>query len=271
MSERMSLKDKFPFKIGTTSYIIDGGILENTLWLADKVDEMQIVLFETPGFSNIPSEADIKTLRRAALDCGMSFTVHLPCDLEIGSPDKGLRELSIERLRRTVGLTYPLEPICWVLHISLPGEGDSERACLERLSGSMAVVTRCFNSPRDIAIENVHPNFTIEPPIIEEFDTSVCIDAGHLLFFESDVWAHLDRWLPRTRNIHLHGVREGMYGVQYGDHASLDHLPGGFLERLFAQAALAAKEQELQTITMEIFGLEDFERSAEAVSLTVIR
>jgi sugar phosphate isomerase/epimerase len=252
-----SLCGRFPFRIGTTSYIIEAGILENLKFLAGRVGEVQLVLFETPELSNIPSASDVEEFKLAAEDADLAFTVHLPGDIDIGSPDRALRENSAERLKKIVGLTAPLSPICWVLHLFSPQDGETPEARLDRLRKNMSPLIGEFNSPRDLAIENIHRTFETERPIIEAFDTSACVDIGHLLTFGADVRLHLERWLPRCRNIHLHGVKDGR------DHESLACLPENFSRELFQRLS---REPGLKTVTMEIFGMDDFKSSAAALS-----
>ena len=50
----MSLKNfpALPFRLGTTSYIIPADILPNVRYLADKVDDIELVLFEADDYSN---------------------------------------------------------------------------------------------------------------------------------------------------------------------------------------------------------------------------
>ena len=35
-----SLKNRFPFRLGTTSYVIPAGLVQNVIFLADKVDNL---------------------------------------------------------------------------------------------------------------------------------------------------------------------------------------------------------------------------------------
>jgi hypothetical protein len=51
---KQCLKSRFPFRIGTTSYIIPDDIEPNILYLSDVVDDIEIVLFESDEYSNIP-------------------------------------------------------------------------------------------------------------------------------------------------------------------------------------------------------------------------
>jgi sugar phosphate isomerase/epimerase len=237
-------------------------LIDNLLWLARRpgalrIGEMQLVLFDTPEVSNIPSPEEVTHLASLAGDCDMAFTVHLPCGITLGDADPSVRRTSAELFTRVVGVTSKLEPICWTLHIPLPDEKDAG-SYLDRTSETLASLIGELNSPRELAIENIHPVFEVEPPIIEEFDTSVCIDVGHLLCFGSDAWSFLDRWLPRCRNMHVHGCTDKQ------DHESLAHLPRGFLEKFLTRVSC---EPCLRTVTMEVFGVSDFESSIEALRL----
>ena len=50
--------EPYPFRLGTTSYIIPNSILPNVRYLADKVKDIELVLFESDdGISNFPDAA----------------------------------------------------------------------------------------------------------------------------------------------------------------------------------------------------------------------
>jgi sugar phosphate isomerase/epimerase len=249
------------FRLGTTSYIIESGLADNLLWLARRpgacrIGEMQLVLFDTPEISNIPSPEETALLASIARDHDMAFTVHLPCDITLGAADPSARRASAAKFARVVGATSKLEPICWTLHIPSP-RGEDADGYPDRTAETLAPLMGELRSPRELAIENIHPVFEVESAIIEQFGASVCIDAGHLIHFGMDVWDFLDRWLPRCRNLHIHGSEGGR------DHESLARLPRGFLRKLFARVA---GEPCLRTVTIEVFGVSDFESSVAAVA-----
>jgi sugar phosphate isomerase/epimerase len=241
------------------------GLADNLLWLAHRpgdcrIDEMQLVLFDTPEVSNIPSPEETALLAKIADDHDMAFTVHLPCDIKLGDADPSMRRASAAMFARVVGATSKLDPICWTLHIPSPGDEETG-AYADRTAETLAPLMGELRSPRELAIENIHPVFEAEPRIIERLDASVCIDAGHLLLFGLDVWSFLDRWLPRCRNMHIHASAGGR------DHESLARPPRGFLRRLFGRVR---GEPCLQTVTMEVFGVSDFESSVTAVVNTAV-
>jgi sugar phosphate isomerase/epimerase len=110
-----------------------------------------------------------------------------------------------------------------------------------------------------ICVENIDYDFGLIAGLVETFDLAVCVDIGHLLLTHRDVQAHLDRWLDRTRIIHLHGVRDGNH-----DHVAISHLPEGMLESLAARLAQTPTDVQ-RVVTLEIFGEDDFLRSMDVI------
>ena len=107
----------FPFRLGTTSYIIPADIVPNVHYLAGKVQDVQLVLFEVDdGPNNLPAPAQIAELRSLAQAHGMSYTVHLPLDLRLAE-DGSPRHVSLEKARRVIDCTRALEPWAYVLHL----------------------------------------------------------------------------------------------------------------------------------------------------------
>jgi sugar phosphate isomerase/epimerase len=254
--------EKFLPRLGATSYIVEAGLVENLLRLPERIGEMQLVLFEADGFSNIPDESEAHELASVGRERGIAFTVHLPGIIDLASDEAPARARSLELFRRTVERTKCLEPICWVFHAVNPDSppphaNKAKEKYVERLAGCLSELMPLLDTPRELAIENVRPDFHVESEIIKKFDTSICIDIGHLILFGQEVPAFLDEWLPRCRNVHLHGIDE-----TGRDHASLALIPADnlafSLRRLSGEASLA-------TVTMEVFGERDFASSLAAV------
>ena len=65
-------------RLGTSSYIIPADIIPNVDYLKDKVDDIELVLFESKEASNIPGPDVIGELRRFADENNLTYTVHLP-------------------------------------------------------------------------------------------------------------------------------------------------------------------------------------------------
>jgi sugar phosphate isomerase/epimerase len=114
------LKNRFPFRLGTTSYIIPADLMTNVRFLAPYVDDIELVLFEADDESNLPDEKTISTLHEIACSNDLSYTVHLPLGLLLGAVDEEERRRSVKKALHIVELTSPLNPAAYVVHF----EGD---------------------------------------------------------------------------------------------------------------------------------------------------
>jgi sugar phosphate isomerase/epimerase len=64
-------------------------------------------------------------------------------------------------------------------------------------------------APERLCIENLGYAFERVAGIVTALRLAICCDIGHLLLYGVEVAAHLDRYLPRTRVIHLNLRRLG--------------------------------------------------------------
>jgi hypothetical protein len=71
--------------------VVPDEIIPNVRFLSDRVDDIEIVLFETREFSNIPSTEIVRGLKSLAADHDLAYTVHLPIDIHTGHADAGER------------------------------------------------------------------------------------------------------------------------------------------------------------------------------------
>ena len=254
--------DKIPFRLGTTSYIIPDDILPNVRFLAGKVDDVELVLFEVEdGGSNLPDAGMIGELKRIAEAHAMTYTVHLPLDLKLGG-DRNDRRKSIEKALSVIENTRPLQPYAYILHLdgrevisefrSQPWQLWQKRTieALEDFAGRMG-------EPHLLAVENLD-NY---PPqfwdgILDCVPVSRCIDIGHLWRDGHEPLPYLREWLARARVLHVHGCGQR-------DHQSLTYAEPLELRRILEYLI----ERDYHGVmTMEIFGREDFE-SSRAVML----
>src|SRR5215211_8857359 len=105
------------FRLGTTSYIIPDDILPNARYLAGKVRDIELILFEVDdGPNNLPSADVIHELSMLAKDNYMTYTVHLPLDLKLGE-DGSERDQSLVKAKRVIDCTCELDPWAYVLHL----------------------------------------------------------------------------------------------------------------------------------------------------------
>lgn len=261
---KRNLKGRFPFRLGTTSYIIPDEILPNVRYLADKIDDIELVLFESDEISNIPDEATVAELASIARDNDLTYTVHLPLDAYLGSCDEHCRTASVEKCLRIIDSTLSLNPFAFVVHFhgDRRGESPSEDISLwqaqhcrsmERLIE--AVASRMF------AVETLDYPFDLVEDIVEHYDLSVCLDAGHIWLCGYNLNFNIKRYVDDIRVIHLHGLENGV------DHRDISSLSDSQIKSVINAAENGAPDK---VMTLEIFGEHELNKSIEILQRYVI-
>lgn len=252
---------KYPFRLGTTSYIIPADILPNLRYLAGKVQDVELVLFEVDdGPNNLPTPAQVDEMNALALQHGLTYTVHLPLDLRLAD-DGSLHHVSLEKARRVIECARPLAPWAYVLHLDGKAVRDhpspeAYQRWLEQAEISLRQVGEWAGGLERLAVENLegYPLDFYEP-VFERVPVSRCVDVGHLWLDGHDPLAYLRRALPRARVIHIHGLAER-------DHRSLAFTAPGPLRAVLNELSRADYRGVL---TVEVFSEEDFLTSLEAL------
>ena len=251
----------YPFRLGTTSYIIPDDILPNVRYLAGKVRDVELVLFEVDdGPNNLPKPEQIAELRSLAADHDLTYTVHLPLDLRLAD-DGSPRHVSLEKARRVIDCTRALEPWAYVLH--LDGKSVRSGATPEALRRwqdqavqSLEIVGGWAGGLQKLAVENLE-GYPLDfyRPVLERVAISRTVDVGHLWLDGHDPLAYLREALPRTHVIHIHGIAER-------DHASLANVAP---EKLHVVLAELVRADYRGVLTLEIFSEDDFLTSLVAL------
>ncbi|NTV91928.1 MAG: TIM barrel protein [Chlorobiaceae bacterium] len=261
----MNLKQRFPFRIGTTSYIIPDALWPNVEYLSKQVDDVELLLFESHEFCNLPSQDELSRLFELAMKEELTYSVHLPLDTFLGHASFAERERSIEKCSRIVELTRQLPVSAFVMHaeagpgIDIAAFGDREKtAFAAHVAESVGkLIENTGMAPSMFALETLAYPFAILEPVVEDAGLSVTLDIGHLELMGYAVDAHLQRWLGKTRVLHLHGIKNGK------DHNSLQHMRQETLA--LVMQALSDFPNSERVVTMEIFSESDFFESAEAM------
>jgi sugar phosphate isomerase/epimerase len=263
-----------PFRIGTTSYIIPADLLPNAQFLAAYVQDMQLVLFETPeGGGNLPSPEVVAALAAWGRAHDLTYTVHLLYDLCL--EDDGAPSLALAKAREVIDLTRPLEPSAWVCHLDgrsmrdEPAQSPQFCAWQEQAAAALQEVCSYAGAGQQVAVENLErypPDFIT--PVVARTAAGRCLDAGHLWLDGVDPLPHLAAALPRLQVVHLHGVQP-VFDPQSGrplrgrDHSSLaladPHALAAALRLL-----LAARYRGV--VCLEIFEEDDFWSSLHALA-----
>ncbi len=249
--------DTLPFRIGTTSYIIPDDILPNVCWLAGKVQDIELVLFDVDEYCNIPDEAQAAELTGLAKANSLSYTVHLPLNLNFSDND---RDISIEKAMKVIDGTRMLRPLAYVCHLEcrdIPGtEGPDLYSWQTQRTRAVNELSAESGIRSAFAIENLE-TYPIEwnEPVIRSCGTHACLDIGHLFLQKRDPVPIMRKWLPLTSVVHLHGVGSR-------DHQSLSHMPIELIQTVIDELYLANYRG---VVTLEIFNEADFHSSLEIV------
>ncbi len=250
--------DALPFRIGTSSYIIPDDILPNVRWLAGKVRDIELVLFDIDEYCNIPDAAQIDELNALAAASDLTYTVHLPLNLNFSAEGK---DVSIQKALKVINATRGLDPRAFVCHLeckdipSEPGEAlrqwQSERtAAVTELLKEAAIPSRM------LAVENLetYPG-EWNDPVIRACGTSATLDIGHLFLQGIDPVPVIHERAAVTTVMHLHGVGSR-------DHQSLRHMPAETIREIITALI---REDYRGVLTLEVFNETDFTESMDMI------
>ena len=251
----------YPFRLGTTSYIIPDDILPNVHYLTGRVSDIELILFEVDdGPNNLPSTDVIEELSFIAQQHDMTYTVHLPLDLKLGH-DGSEQDQSLVKAKRVLDCTRGLDPWAYVLHLDGRSVRTSNDAGLIRQWQNQSVralelVAEWAGGAEKLAVENLETySLDFIQPVLERIPVSRCVDIGHLWLDGHDPIPYLGAALPRTRVVHLHGIAEQ-------DHCSLACMPQEKVRQVWDELIRANYNGVL---TLEIFSEEDFISSLEVI------
>jgi adenosylcobalamin phosphodiesterase len=251
----------YPFRLGTTSYIIPEDILPNARYLAGKVRDIELILFEVDdGPNNLPSPEVIRELSKIAQDHDLTYTVHLPLDLKLGEDGSG-RDQSLVKAKRVIDCTCELDPWAYVLHLDgkavrTSTDAESIKRWQDHSVRALEIVSEWAGGPAKLAVENLetYPLDFIQP-VLDRIPVSRCVDVGHLWLDGHDPVPYLRAALPRTRVVHMHGIAER-------DHRSLAFMPQDKVRAVWEELVRVNYEGVL---TLEIFSEEDFLASMDVI------
>lgn len=253
----MAVKKKYPFRLGTTSFILPADMLTNVRHLASKVDDIELLVFESDEMAELPDEEMTRDLRRIADDEKLTYTVHLPLDIWLGDFDAAERARSVSKCVRTIEKMKILGPRGWILHCNRRSSGNNhlepDRVWVAAVEDSVEKILKCGVEPRSVCVETLDASFPLLEPVIEKYGLSICLDIGHLIFYRLPIDAYLRKYFSKATVIHLHGVIEGK------DHRDIGGVEPSMLTML--NSAMKTDGVTDRIVTIEVFSEKDFETS----------
>jgi len=253
-----SYKGIFPFKLATTSYIYPDQIVPNVAMVAPFFDEIELVLFESEVQDNLPNEEEINALLNLSLHQEVGFNVHLPIDIFLGDKSEQLRSKGTSVVKRMIERTLCLNPSVYILHFDLRNSNGQEETDIQswrkRILRSTEEITEWGIESKRISIETLSYPFEWIEDMITEFGFSICLDIGHMLLYGQDLGAYLEKYLPQTSIIHLHGIENGV------DHLGIDRLNGRIVDLI-----LSKLQNYTGILSIEVFSFDDLKNSLEVL------
>ena len=239
---------RYPWRLGTTSFVLPAQVSENVAYLASQVDDIQLLFFESSYNAKLPHGVNFEFLKQVAADSALTYTVHLPLDLQLGADSLVARQQAINEVERLVNELAIIKPMAYDLHLNM-SDGGGEK-WLAGLSDSLSLLQRLLgNEWQKVNVENIDYDLKILSPLLTELDCRYCFDFGHFQRYGFDdvaiasdfAWAY--DLLPKCDHIHLHGVRDRQ-----------DHLSLGGQDNWLVDLAneLVAKEWQ-GVVTMEVY------------------
>lgn len=246
------VRARFPFRVGATSFVLHADLATNVTALAPLVDDIEVVVFESDEISPLPDDATLDLMRAATAEHGVSYTIHLPLDVRLASPDGAERERAVAICGRVIRLMNSVEPFGYVAHVM----GDDGRSARE----SLAELVRLAGDSAAICVENLAAPTDDIVSLAADAGASLCFDVGHAVV---DGWgrdecaAWLERHIGSVRVLHVHGIADGK------DHRDASLLPEGTLAKVVG--ALAREAAAQRVLTMEVFSEANYARSVAAI------
>ncbi len=245
-----SCRGRYPFRLGTTSFIIPDDYLPNVRRLAPWFDEIELLFFEAgpddPGL--------VSALAQVRQELGVGYNVHLPVDLSLCDESPVVRRQAAARMARIIRSFAPLEASTATLHLGLPQgqRGLTALRCWQdharEAMGRILEFSRLDG--RKISIETLDYPLAWLEAVIEDLDLGVCLDFGHLALAGVDWTSSYRRWAPRCDILHLHAAAGGR-----------DHQPLDCLSPEDGEVVREILSVFTGTVSLEVFSLPALQRS----------
>jgi sugar phosphate isomerase/epimerase len=240
-----SFKQRYPFRLATTSFIYPDDYAPNVRRLGPFFDEIELLFFER---AQVPSPRTIRELAALSREQDVGYNVHLPSDVSIGQANRRQREGAVNDLLGFCERVAPLAPSTLTLHVPCAapcGSPQDRRPWAEAVQRSLSRLASAIGDPARISVETLDYPLEWLEDVIADLGLSICMDTGHLLGRGQDPGLFFDRFESKISIIHLHGVDHGK-----------DHQPPARLPEQAAEGVRSLLAGFKGVVSLEVFSLE---------------
>jgi sugar phosphate isomerase/epimerase len=247
-------KNKFPFKIGTTSYILHAkkdNIIKNINFLKDKFDKIQLLLFGKDYLDIFLNSYILNYLQEVKKNYSIEYSIHLPIDLELLNDSLGQINKSLDIIYQIIEKTVNLKAKEYILHIDkYKKQVELNKNNFKNFKKVCKLIKNRMANPEYFYIENTNYDLTYFKDIILENGFSVCLDIGHLFNYKQDFSIFISSFNKVIKEMHIHGIKNGK------DHLSLNKLDKKYIKLLINYLTNYKK-----SVTIEVFNKSDLIKS----------
>ena len=233
-----SYKNRFPFALTVPSWLYPGDYLENVARVAPFVDGVELLFFEGREMS-LPGRGTLDGLLALQKEHGLVYNIHMPMDDNLASTNPRERKEAVASHFRLMDLVKDFLPSTHTIH--LERRVADHDAWVEASKESLHRLAQGCD-PSSITVETLDTSLFPLADTIESLGFYICLDLGHLIHFGLPVEETIERFAPRCRMVHLHGVAGGK------DHRSLAEMETAHIDRL-----LPFLLSYTHTLSVEIF------------------
>ena len=214
------------FKLATTSFIKKDTRLNNALFLSDKVNEVELLYFDSKNQYDFPNDKEILQLK----EINLSYNIHMPIDLNL------IEKKNWEIMHIFASKLKILKPTTLTIH---PVDNQIFFNMLEIFADTF----------HPVSVENIDNNLRIFDTILN-MNVNICLDIGHAILFDIDIQKFIEKYGEKITHIHLHGVLNNK-----------DHKDIGFLDKDLLKFIMDFAISKKLTLCIEVFNEKDFNKS----------
>jgi adenosylcobinamide kinase/adenosylcobinamide-phosphate guanylyltransferase len=197
-----------PFRLSAPSYVLPADYLSNIIYLQDKVDDIQLLLFDSSSDDPLFGKGTISTMNYLSRDGGFTYSAHMPSGPDLmNSYDFRLKEtlLILEKLQELNIKDY-------TFHYDLPAETkkSDKTAIKERVDNLYISYFKTIKNefPEiSISLENTNTEMNNLDNVVKYCNIKYCADIGHYLINNFNL-CDIEERLNLTSVIHLHGLKD---------------------------------------------------------------